>query len=127
MQIKIIRINQNGDNDTFGELALNSEFECYTLERTDKLVPTGVYPISLYFSPKHQFLVPLLNGVPDRSFIEIHPANFASQLEGCIAIGTNLELNAIDNSKEAFKKLMEKVKQAIAEGESVSLEIVEAF
>lgn len=62
-------------------------------------VPAGTYSLIPYMSPKHgatwQLHAPHCNvygcgPVPDggRSLIEIHSANWASQLEGCIALGT---------------------------------------
>jgi hypothetical protein len=61
-------------------------------------VPPGTYQLMPYVSPKHgstwQLYNPALNvytslSVPQggRSAIEIHVANFARELEGCIGIG----------------------------------------
>lgn len=51
------------------------------------LVGPGVYPLSVYKSPKFNRDVLLLN-VPGHSFIEIHPADFAHELKGCFAPGS---------------------------------------
>jgi hypothetical protein len=61
-------------------------------------VPAGFYLLIPYYSPKHgatwRLHAPTLNvygtePVPagGRSYCEIHSANFAEQLEGCIALG----------------------------------------
>ena len=110
MNIKINRIQKNGNTDAvFGELYLNGQFECLTLERFSKLIPEGTYRISFYFSPHNQLLVPLLQNVPQRDHIEIHPANYPAQLEGCITVGTTHNQDSISNSRFAFFQLMEKI------------------
>jgi hypothetical protein len=53
-----------------------------------------------------------LKGVPGRSNILIHPANYVSQLRGCIAIGLDgADINGdglidVTSSKKAVKKLV---------------------
>lgn len=44
--------------------------------------------------------------VPNRTDIEIHPANYPSQLLGCIAVGESIDGDALGNSKSAFGHLM---------------------
>lgn len=63
-------------------------------EKNVSCVPPGVYQLIPYTSPKHDSTWYLENtdlGVggagAHRSFCEIHSANWASQLEGCIALG----------------------------------------
>lgn len=63
-------------------------------------VPVGRYELIPYLSPKHgatwQMHNPALNifgrapiAAHGRSYCELHSANWASQLEGCIALGTD--------------------------------------
>ena len=49
-------------------------------------IPAGSYLAKRYNSPKFGFELFMLEGVPNRSAIEIHPANQVSDLEGCIGI-----------------------------------------
>lgn len=50
-------------------------------------IPVGVYHGVMTFSPRFkQFLYELVD-VPDRFAVRVHPANLASQLNGCIALG----------------------------------------
>lgn len=87
-----------------GVLTLSGQ-QWYTIEQPwrnnqqgHSCVPAGVYELVGYTSPKHgdtwQLHNPALNiygrgPVPPggRSFCEIHSANWAEQLEGCIALG----------------------------------------
>ena len=110
MIISLKRTMNNQDADAvFGELYLDNNIECLTLERLSKLIPPGTYPISFYFSPHNHLLVPLLNNVPGRTEIEIHPADTPDQLEGCIAVGTVHNQDSIANSRFAFTQLMSKI------------------
>jgi hypothetical protein len=107
LSLKRLMNNQEADA-VFGELYIDNELECLTLERLSKLIPQGTYPISFYFSPHNNLLVPLLT-VPNRTFVEIHPANTPDQLEGCIAVGTVHNQDSIANSRYAFTQLMSKI------------------
>lgn len=73
-------------------------------------IPSGCYEFVKYFSPDHKFEVWKAVGVPGRADIEIHPANLASQLLGCIGVGDRFgDLNghiAVLNSQSTFKMLM---------------------
>jgi Family of unknown function (DUF5675) len=102
------QINEDADS-VFGQLSIDDVFECLTLERLSKIIPAGTYPIQFYFSPHNQLLVPQIL-VPNREYIEIHPANYATQLLGCVAPGTVHNQNAISNSRFAFSQLMAKIR-----------------
>lgn len=123
MMIKVKRQSRCLDTDAvFGELYLDSELICLTLERLSKLIPAGTYPVSFYFSPHNQVQVPLLT-VPGREYIEIHPANYPYQLEGCIAVGTTHNQDSVSNSRFAFALLMSKLRQVSDAGEDVQIEV----
>lgn len=92
------------DHGVFGHLEWDG-FDCVTLERHDTLIPEGTYKVTLYDSPHNKTTVPLLH-VPGRSFIEIHVANWESQLEGCIAVGENREGIALEHSRDTFESMM---------------------
>ncbi len=95
----------------FGRVCLDGEFICYSLERAAVAIPVGSYQAILDYSPKFQRLTPHLD-VPGRTYIEIHPANWASQLEGCIAVGESIDGDALDDSKAAFETLMKRLPDA---------------
>lgn len=80
-------------------------------QRGISCIPEGVYNWSLYQSPAHGVVI-LLEDVPDRSYIEMHVANFTREIRGCFAVG--LELSDIDgdgiidvkNSRNTFNRLL---------------------
>ena len=116
MTISIVR-KPSSDTETFGEL-FNEDGSslCYTIELPwldnhpqKSCIPVGTYVANTYFSPHHGFNVWRLDAVPGRSEIEIHPANFASELLGCIGVGRSIgvigDQNAVLDSKSAFLML----------------------
>lgn len=125
--INLIRYKTD-HNGTFGRLSMNGQFLCFTVERPkDGLfpcIPADEYDVTEYHSPKHG-LVWLLHDVPGRSMIEIHVANRASELKGCIAPGTTLgEIDgvpAVLGSKKAFDMLKDTLPQ------SFTIKITEAY
>ena len=111
----MILIRQPSTTETFGELRNDGNHLCYTIElpwldnEPDKsCIPPGTYEFNKYISPKHGF-VWLARNVPNRTEIEIHPANFASDLLGCIGVGDSIGqisgVNAVLNSQETFAML----------------------
>lgn len=108
-QIRIIREPSNVTN-TFGVMFINGYFECFTLENSYRIVNQGKYEIEFYNSPKNKMVVPQLKNVVNRENIQIHPANWYHELEGCIAVGTMMDKNRMWNSRVAFQKMMEKFK-----------------
>jgi uncharacterized protein DUF5675 len=89
----------------FGAMVFNGENIGYTMERIAVEIPEGTYPARKEISPHFGFATPHL-AVPNRTYIEIHPANYPSQLEGCVAVGTTIDNDSLDNSRAAFDKMM---------------------
>ena len=98
MQLILIRHTQTEDatlgilykQDPWGAL----QFKADTLElpwrqneRNVSCIPADEYQIVLEHSPRFAMDLWELKGVPGRSEIKIHPANYPFQLHGCIAIG----------------------------------------
>lgn len=116
MKITITRLDIN-DHGIFGHLTLDgSPYNCVTLENVDMSIKEGTYKVTLDHSPRLGYVTPHL-AVPDRDAkaggdagIRIHPANWSSQLRGCIAVGVERDGWAIDSSKEAFNDLMVQLK-----------------
>tara|TARA_R110000764_G_C10786014_1_gene356887 strand:- start:140 stop:544 length:405 start_codon:yes stop_codon:yes gene_type:complete len=92
----LIRLNEN-KKQTLGRLfvfdGLDVDFECCTLElpykantRNVSCIPTGEYIVlprtSKKFGDHYE-----VKDVQLRKFILIHPANYYTELRGCIAIG----------------------------------------
>lgn len=114
-----------------GNLTLQTIEQPWDDNRPDhSCVPDGIYRLIPYFSPRHQqwtwclhnpslsvYATPdlMAAGKTGRSCCEIHPANVAAQLEGCIAPGLargQLTIppwplaNAVLSSREAFDQLV---------------------
>jgi hypothetical protein len=95
-----------------GELFIESQHAAWTLENNEDRIPAGTYKVLLYDSPHFMREVPLID-VPGRQYIEIHFANYAAQLKGCIAVGKELEDDILYRSVEAFDELFPAIKNAV--------------
>ena len=62
MLIKLIR-NQPQGKALFGQLYVDGEYFCDTLENTDYAIPTGFYRLRVTMSPRFKIFLPLLDGV----------------------------------------------------------------
>lgn len=124
MRTLIIRRCEEGSNGTFG-VAYDDQalFHCATLERpwvdvdhdghrdhNVSRIPAGTYEAFRRLSPKRGFVVFELANVPDTSNAQIHPANVATELEGCIAVGSKRAIingtPGIVDSRTTFAALM---------------------
>lgn len=98
---------------TAGDLGL------YTIELPDKnnqvnisRIPNGLYTWKKFNSPSKGSVI-LLEDVPNRSMIEIHIANYVTEIRGCISVGKHaVDINGdgvIDNSSsgKAMKELLD--------------------
>jgi hypothetical protein len=70
---------------TTGVLLLDGQQTAFTLEPTALMIPTGVYPIKMAWSPRFNRNTPHLD-VPGRTEIEIHGGNVATDSDGCILV-----------------------------------------
>lgn len=119
---------------TLGILTMNKRaFHCFTIEKpwkqnhTDQsCIPEGLYVLEFAMhtgrGPK-PYKCLAVRDVPGRSAIQIHIANRASELQGCIAPGyTTAVLKgeiAVLNSASAFRDVMHLVEP----GDDISLHI----
>lgn len=124
-----VTLTRNKDNgtETVGTLTASigtTSFSCKTLElpwrdnqKNISSIPKGTYDVIYSFSPKFMKYTYEILGVPNRSGIRIHSANFVSQLNGCVALGNALQdINSdgqldVINSRitiSAFETLMNK-------------------
>ena len=86
MLVKLIR-NQPQGKALFGQLYVDGEYFCDTLENTDYAIPTGFYRLRVTMSPRFRIYLPLLDGVIGRTGIRIHAGNTIDHTEGCILVG----------------------------------------
>lgn len=143
--VQLQRKEENRDG-LFGVLSFGGK-SCLTLERCNKgnILPIreGVYNLESHAGTKYKNVVALVNEdlyvyhwpnpKARRAAILIHPANFQSQLKGCIALGqtkTMMEDNKMGRQVEAITKSIATVKEfmefynsCVKQGEHVRIEI----
>ncbi|MFD2567602.1 DUF5675 family protein [Pseudotenacibaculum haliotis] len=91
-------------------------------QRNVSCIPAGKYKLKLEWSPRFQKDLWEIYGVPNRSECKFHAANYAYQLNGCIALGRKRgDINAdgildVTHSRDTmrkFHKAMEGYTEAI--------------
>jgi hypothetical protein len=123
MKLVLSRILKN-PTATIGTLTVNGLDECFTLENPAVQIPTGSYPITVYFSPHAGHSVPLLQDVPDRDYIEIHCGNLAEDSKGCVLVGQGHTQDTLENSRLAFDHLMPQIQAAFDRHEQISIDVL---
>jgi hypothetical protein len=121
MKLKVKRMIFTGKS-TIGELYLDDEFFCYTLEdvvRTEKVagqtaIPTGTYKVVIDDSVRFKRRLPHILDVPNFVGVRIHPGNSDVDTEGCILVGKSYKDNWITESRVTFDKLFEKMDDALS-------------
>ena len=129
MNLTLIR-KYPADDCVIGELSVNNEFECYTLEDIERpvklagitAIPRGHYEVMITFSERFQKPLPLLLNVPNYTGVRIHPGNTAANTEGCILPGKEKTNNSVTHSQDAFAALFQKL-DAASKVEKIFLEI----
>ena len=120
------------DNSTISKLFIEDEQCCYCLEDKDRglhqdmtaqqilaikvygktAIPTGRYEIVITYSNRFKKPLPLLLNVTGFEGIRIHPGNTAADSSGCLLCGTTYDTDRVNNSREAFYELFEKIEKA---------------
>jgi hypothetical protein len=107
------------DESTIGELFVNGERFCDTLElpyrdnqRSVSCIPIGEYDVRLRYareSATRNYLHLLVQNVKDRSYILFHRGNTAKDTRGCILVGQGSQQNLVHNSTLAMDLLMKEI------------------
>lgn len=112
MKISIVRTSTNNNSIT-GELYVDDEFICYTLElpfQDNKSqissIPTGKYGTILRYDHPDQWRIELTE-TDTRKNIQIHIGNFPKNTQGCILVGGEVfpQENRLGKSLAAYTKL----------------------
>jgi hypothetical protein len=119
MNITVKRIKRT-EKSTIGELSIDGIFECYTLEDCERevkiknitAIPKGTYEVIINHSNHFNKELPLLIAIPNYAGVRIHCGNRPEDTEGCILVGESRGLDFISNSRSAFGKLFEKMKES---------------
>ena len=140
MEIRVKRIARK-DGYTIGQMSLNNEYFCDTLEDTDRglkstmsvdeilskkrkgitAIPTGKYDVILTFSPKFKRVLPLLLNVKGYEYIRIHHGNLPSSTDGCLLVGENKVKGQIVNSRATLERLMSVLLECEKKKEKVTI------
>jgi len=136
----LLQREASGERNTLGTLAINGDFECYTLEdlvRHRKIagetaIPAGHYRVRVTWSPRFARLLPLVEGVPGFAGIRIHSGNDHDDTEGCILVGRKRgQLDAdpdpeLLESRLAYDALFPRLKRVDDVGEEIWITIRDA-
>ncbi len=119
------------DKSTIGELYIDGEFQCYTLEDVVREYPNkvpketaiweGMYSVTIDFSNRFQKPMPHVLNVPLFEGIRIHSGNTAADTEGCILLGRVRDKDQIFESRLAFTEFFTRLEDAINKKEEVLL------
>ena len=130
MKLQVVRF-MCGATCTIGELLVDGEHECWTLEdvvRPDGVkvygetaIPYGTYPVIITFSNRFQRDLPLLVGVPNFEGIRIHPGNTAADTHGCLLVGRQHTGSRVTESVLAFNTLFPKIRDAFRQGQEITI------
>ena len=119
MDLQLVRTTFS-DESTIGELRVDGDPECFTLEdivRAVKIagitaIPAGDYEIVITFSERFGRPMPLLLKVPNFDGVRIHWGNTDKNTEGCILVGQTKDKNFVGGSRAAFNALFSKLDAA---------------
>jgi len=118
--INLLLIRDTFSKDsTLGELFLNGERMCDTLEnpwqdnqRNISCIPEGVYDVRLRLpreSATRDYMHLLVKDVPNRDYILLHIGNTAKDTSGCILVGLGTEQDVVHNSVLAMDLLIKEI------------------
>lgn len=134
MKIEVNRIFK-ASNYTIGELSVDNNYVCDTLEdkvRVDgkkvyaeTAIPTGTYTLVLSYSNRFKKVMPEILNVPNFSGIRIHCGNSSEDTEGCLLVGKwdGKTENWISDSKNSYNKLYLLLEEAFNKKENITITI----
>ncbi len=127
MELLLTRHHSSG-GCTLGELSAEGVFLAFSCEPDEEqpdhpAIPAGRYPVAITYSFRFKRLLPLIERVPGRSGIRIHPGNDAEDTEGCILLGLAQVNNGVEHSQEACQRVQSLIAQPLAHDEPVWLTI----
>lgn len=132
----LLKRDEFHDDCTIGQLFVDGEFECYTLEDVvrdgpkiprETAIPTGTYEVILNESPRFKKILPRLVDVPGFTGILIHGGNGPEDTSGCILVGDEIVNGRIKGgtSTPAISRLMSAMLTVLLKNEEISIEIQE--
>ena len=113
MRVEIRRLWET-PRSVCGEMWVDGQFECFTLEPA-RLTPVheghpcisaGTFRVILSHSTHLGYVTPEVLNVPGRTAIRWHIANKPEDVLGCVGVGEKHSVDWVASSASAFKKLM---------------------
>ena len=127
MNLLVNRTSKTADG-IHGNLIIDGLLNEVTLENLEHSFPAGTYKVVIDHSPRLGIWTPHLR-VPSRDIaaggdagVRVHPANWPVQLLGCIAVGDTAGADSVNNSRDAFGKLMAIIAKPNGNGGYVAVE-----
>lgn len=110
MKIEVIR-HYFSESYTIGKLYIDGDYFCDTLEPSTSVkehpaVKTGIYSLSIVWSPKFGCYMPRIE-VPNRSGILFHVGNYPHDTKGCVLLGMNTIKGSVTASKVTFNSFFD--------------------
>lgn len=112
---------------TFGELDIDGEPYCFTLEdavrepgvkvRGATAIPAGRYRVRMTFSNRFKKVMPELMNVPMFDGVRIHAGNSEADTDGCILAGLRRSRAGIDTCAPACGHIYDAIAAAERQGE----------
>lgn len=146
MNIKIYRLRFHPTR-TVGQLYINGEFFCFTLEdkvreeagkavekwkvQDETAIPTTdfagyKYRLTLEKSPRFGADCPTIHKVPGFAGIRFHSGNTETHTEGCLVLGYRLNDDGtikFGTTKPAVRDFVTQIKKALQKGQKIDVEI----
>jgi hypothetical protein len=119
------------DLSTIGELCIDGDFFCFTLEDTCRssgikihgktAIPQGRYRVIIDMSPRFKRLMPHVLEVNSEEVngfegIRIHKGNSDQDTEGCILLGMHKGTDIIYDSKKAYDLFYARLEERLKDG-----------
>ena len=113
------------DKSTIGELHIDGDKFCSTLEDTCRkgpkiagktAIPMGRYQVIIDYSERFKKEMPHLLDVPGFEGIRIHSGNTSEDTLGCILLGMRTGVDVIYDSRIAYDKFVVLLKERLAKG-----------
>lgn len=131
MRLTLVRI-ANRPTYCIGKLYIDGVYFCDVIEDTDRglkdemseeeilkrkvkgetAIPSGIYPVTITYSPKYRKNMPLISNVKGYSGIRIHSGNTSKDTEGCLIVGKNKEVGKVLESRKTYNILYKRLVQA---------------
>lgn len=115
----LVRRTDKSSISTIGELLINGEHICFTMEPPyassgikPRAIPLGTYDLTIRWSAHWARLMPHVENVPDFEEIEIHPGNYPHQTKGCLMVGKTKPIpDFLGQSLVAFNPLFTRLSE----------------